>query len=175
MCALVALILLISDIQTLCLVFSWGCSTHHIRFIFHQHSPGISLGLKNATFSSALTCLFYTVIWHGVCTVLEVSHDGPPCQHYFRVLPTLLLKLNIQFESAYTLYPDNFRSSEATHKQQQISSNVTASFHKPTTTDRNNDLHNKQAQLDMLLSDQQALNKQCLKAVVIVSHMDKMW
>lgn len=66
-------------------------------------------------------------------------------------------------------YPDNFRSSEATHKQQQKASNVTASFHKPTTADHNNDLSNKHAQLDMLVSDQQALNKQRLRA----SQMDK--
>lgn len=71
------------------------------------------------------------------------------------------------------LYPDNFRSSEATDKQQLKASNATASFHKPTTTDHNNDLDNKHAQLDMLLSDQQALNKQHMKAYVMISQMGK--
>lgn len=41
-------------------------------------------------------------------------------------------------------------------------SNATASFHKPTTANQSNGLHNKHAQLDMMVSDQQALNKQHL-------------
>lgn len=84
-CVLDVLVLLISDTQLLSLVFSWGRSTYRILFIFHQHIPRMSIGPSSTTSSSALTHWSHTVIWH-----------------YFRVLPTHLSKLIVQFENAYT-------------------------------------------------------------------------